>query len=89
MRRVVITGMGIVSCLGNDLQTVTEALKTGKSGIRFNETYRELGLRSQISGVPQIDLSEHIERKARRFMGDAAAYAYVAMKNAIVEAGLT
>lgn len=89
MRRVVITGMGIVSCLGNDLQTVTEALKTGKSGIRFNETYRELGLRSQISGVPQIDLSEHIERKARRFMGDAAAYAYVAMKNAIVDAGLT
>jgi len=89
MRRVVITGMGIVSCLGNDLTTVAQALKAGKSGIRFNEEYKEHGLRSQIAGVPDIDLSEHIDRKARRFMGDAAAYAYVSMQNAIADAGLT
>lgn len=88
MRRVVITGMGIVSCLGNDLATVTAALKAGQSGIRFNEEYKERGLRSHVSGIPEIDLSEHIDRKARRFMGDAAAYTYVAMQNAIADAGL-
>lgn len=89
MRRVVITGMGIVSCLGNDLATVAQALKAGKSGIRFNEEYKERGLRSQIAGVPDIDLSEHIDRKARRFMGNAAAYTFVAMQNAIADAGLS
>lgn len=89
MRRVVITGMGIVSCLGNDLTTVAQALRTGKSGIRYNEEYKERGLRSQIAGVPDIDLSEHIERKARRFMGNAAAYTFVAMQNAIADAGLS
>lgn len=89
MRRVVITGMGIVSCLGNDLTTVAQALKAGKSGIRFNEEYKERGLRSQIAGVPDIDLSEHIDRKARRFMGNAAAYTFVAMQNAIADAGLS
>lgn len=89
MRRVVITGMGIVSCLGNDLETVTQALKTGKSGITFNPEYQERGLRSHVAGIPEIDLSEHIDRKARRFMGDAAAYAYVAMQSAITDAGLS
>src|SRR5690625_514627 len=89
MRRVVITGMGIVSCLGNDLTTVAQGLKAGKSGIRFNEEYKERGLRSQIAGVPDIDLSEHIDRKARRFMGNAAAYTFVAMQNAIADAGLS
>lgn len=88
MRRVVITGMGIVSCLGNDLETVTQALKTGKSGIKFNPEYQERGLRSHVAGIPEIDLSEHIDRKARRFMGDAAAYAYVAMQSAITDADL-
>lgn len=88
MRRVVITGMGIVSCLGNDLDTITKALKEGRSGISFQEEYEEVGMRSHIAGVPEIDLKSLIDRKAFRFMGDAAAYAYVAMQNAIEHAGL-
>lgn len=87
-RRVVITGMGVVSCLGNTKHTVLDSLKEGRSGIRFNETFRDMGLRSQVSGSVDIDLAEHIDRKARRFMGDAAAYAYVAMRDAIQDAGL-
>ncbi len=89
MRRVVITGMGIVSCLGNDADTVTQSLKEGRSGIRFNEKYKEMGMRSQVAGVPEINLDELIDRKARRFMGDSAAYAYVAMQQAIADAGLS
>ncbi|HLR17662.1 MAG TPA: beta-ketoacyl-ACP synthase I [Alcanivoracaceae bacterium] len=89
MRRVVITGMGIVSCLGNDLDTVTDALKNGRSGISFQEEYEKVGMRSHVAGVPDIDLKSLIDRKAFRFMGDAAAYAYVAMQNAIKHAGLT
>lgn len=89
MRRVVITGMGIVSCLGNDLDTVTDALKNGRSGISFQEEYEKVGMRSHVAGVPDIDLKSLIDRKAFRFMGDAAAYAYVAMQNAIEHAGLT
>lgn len=89
MKRVVITGLGIVSCLGNDKATVTESLRLGRSGIRFNETYRDLGFRSHVSGRPDIDLEALIDRKAKRFMGEAAAYAYVAMQNAIADAGLT
>ncbi|MDX1803100.1 MAG: beta-ketoacyl-ACP synthase I [Alcanivorax sp.] len=88
MRRVVITGMGIVSCLGNDTDTVTRSLREGLSGIRFKEEYREMGMRSQIAGTPEIQLDELIDRKPRRFMGDAAAYAYVAMQQAITDAGL-
>ena len=88
MRRVVITGMGIVSCLGNDKQSVTDALRQGRSGISFSETFAEMGLRSHVCGSVNIDLEERIERKARRFMGDAAAYAYVAMADAIADAGL-
>ena len=88
MRRVVITGMGIVSCLGNDKQTVINALRQGRSGISFNESFAEMGLRSHVCGSVDIDLEERIERKARRFMGDAAAYAYVAMQDAITDAGL-
>ncbi|HET6628215.1 MAG TPA: beta-ketoacyl-ACP synthase I [Woeseiaceae bacterium] len=87
-RRVVITGLGVVSCLGNSREAVLESLKAGRSGIRFNATFQEMGLRSQVSGSVDIDLSEHIDRKARRFMGDAAAYAYVAMRDAIQDAGL-
>ena len=89
MRRVVITGMGIVSCLGNTSESVLESLRMGKSGITFNEDFKEIGLRSHVCGSVDIDLSEHIERKVKRFMGDAAAYAYVAMQRAIDDAGLT
>ena len=88
MRRVVVTGMGIVSCLGNDLESVSAALRSGESGIRFQADYAEMGLRSQVAGVPQIDLDAEIDRKQKRFMGDAAAYSYVAMRNAIADAGL-
>ena len=89
MRRVAVTGLGLISCLGNDSESVLESLQHGKSGITFNEGFKEMGLRSQVCGSVDIDLSEHIGRKARRFMGDAAAYAYVAMQNAIDDAGLT
>lgn len=89
MKRVVITGMGITSCLGNDKATVLDALKNGKSGIRYNESYAEHGFRSQVSGSVNIDLSEHIDRKILRFMGDAAGYAYLAMQQAIADAGLS
>jgi len=88
MRRVVVTGMGIVSCLGNDQASVTNALRTGTSGIGFREKYAELGMRSQVGASPSIDLKESIDRKKLRFMGAAAAYAYVAMENAITDAGL-
>jgi 3-oxoacyl-[acyl-carrier-protein] synthase-1 len=88
VRRVVITGIGIVSCLGNDKATVTDSLRHGRSGIRFRPEYAERGLRSQVAGVVDIDLEALIDRKARRFMGDAAAYAYVAMQQAIEDAGL-
>ncbi len=87
-RRVVITGLGVVSCLGNSREAVLESLREGRSGIRSNEKFREMGLRSQVSGSVDLDLSEHIDRKVRRFMGDAAAYAYVAMRDAIADAGL-
>jgi len=88
MRRVVITGLGVVSCLGNSRQTVLESLKAGRSGIRSNEVFKEYGLRSQIAGSVDIDIESHIDRKVRRFMGDAAAYAYIAMQQAIEDAGL-
>lgn len=89
MRRVVVTGLGIVSCLGNDRQAVLEALKEGRSGIRFKEEYAERGFRSQVAGVVDIDLDALIDRKLRRFMGDAAAFAYVSMAQAIEDSGLT
>ncbi|APX94576.1 beta-ketoacyl-[acyl-carrier-protein] synthase I [Halomonas sp. 1513] len=89
MRRVVVTGLGIVSCLGNDQHQVLDALKAGRSGIRFKDEYAERGFRSQVAGVVDIDLDALIDRKLRRFMGDAAAYAYVSMVQAIEDAGLT
>ena len=88
MRRVVVSGMGVVSCLGNTKESVTESLRAGKSGIRFNESFAEMGLRSQVCGSVDIDLAERIDRKKLRFMGDAASYAYLAMEEAIVDAGL-
>lgn len=88
MRRVVVTGMGLVSCLGNTKEAVLESLRHTRPGITFNEKFAEMGLRSQVCGSVDIDLGEHIDRKVRRFMGDAAAYTYVAMQKAIDDAGL-
>ena len=88
MRRVVVTGMGLVSCLGNTLESVSTSLRKGISGIRLVPEYAELGLRSRVAGAPEIDLEASIDRKLKRFMGDAAAYAYVAMRSAIAHAGL-
>ncbi len=88
MKRVVITGTGIVSCIGNDSAAVTASLRESRSGIRAMPKFAEMGLRSQVAGVPQIDLEAVIDRKHLRFMGDAAAYAHVSLANAIAEAGL-
>jgi 3-oxoacyl-[acyl-carrier-protein] synthase-1 len=88
MKRAVITGQGIISCLGNDKESVTNALRDGRSGISFREDYRELGMRSHVAGVPDIIPKEHIDRKQLRFMGNAAAYAYMSMQQAIADAGL-
>jgi len=89
MRRVVVTGMGIVSCIGNDKETVVNALRESKSGISFQEDYQERGFRSHVAGAVDIDKSEFIDRKTQRFMGDAAAFAYIAMQQAIKDAGLS
>ena len=88
MRRVVVTGMGIVSCLGDAADTVSHALQELSSGIRAMPDYAARGLRSQVAGAPQVELDAVIDRKLRRFMGDAAAYAYLAMRSAIADAGL-
>ncbi len=89
MKRVVVTGMGIVSCLGNDKNAVLDALRAGRSGIKFQETYKEMGFRSHVAGSIDINLSELIDRKILRFMGDAAAFAYLSMQQAIADSGLT
>ena len=89
MRRVVVTGLGIVSCLGNDRHQVLDALKSGRSGIRFKDDYAERGFRSHVAGSVDIDLDALVDRKLRRFMGDAAAYAYVSMAQAIEDSGLS
>lgn len=88
MRRIVVTGLGITSCLGNDADTVSAALREGRSGIRHLPEYAELGLRSQLGGKPDIDLDAQIDRKQKRFMGDAAAFAHIALRDAIADAGL-
>ncbi|MBS99399.1 MAG: beta-ketoacyl-[acyl-carrier-protein] synthase I [Oceanospirillaceae bacterium] len=89
MRRVVVTGMGIVSCLGNDKEAVLNSLKEGRSGIKYQPEYADLGFRSQVAGSVDIDLDSLIDRKLRRFMGNAAAYAYVAMDQAVEDSGLS
>lgn len=89
MKRVVISGLGIVSSIGNNAQEVLASLKTGSSGITRSESFAEVGLRSQVWGKPEIDVKEHIDRKAMRFMGDASAYTYIAMEQAIEDAKLT
>ncbi len=88
MRRVVITGLGVISPIGNNAQEVTESLRAGRSGISFQPAYAEHGFRSQIAGVPQIDLAANIDKRQMRFMGPTAAYAYLAMQQAIEDAGL-
>ena len=87
--RVVVTGLGIVSCLGNDAGSVRKSLFDGRSGISLRQDHVDAGMRSQIAGTPQIDLSEHIDRKQWRFMGDAAGYAYLSLQQAIAQAGLS
>ena len=88
-KRIVITGLGIVSCLGNDAETVTQSLYEGRSGIRVNQEQIDVGMRSHIAGAPDIDIADLIDRKQLRFMGDAAAYAYIAMQRAIEDSGLS
>ena len=87
-KRVVVTGLGIVSSLGNNAEEVTSSLKQGKSGISYNAAQEEIGMRSWVSGKPDIDLSECIDRKQWRFMGDAAGYAFLSMEQAIADSGL-
>lgn len=89
LRRVAVTGLGIVSPIGNNAGEVVESLRAGRSGIVFCEEYAERGFRSHVHGAPVIDLDDHIDRKLRRFMGDGSAYNYVAMQEAIASAGLS
>ena len=89
MRRAVITGLGIVSCLGNDRESVTKSLREGISGIRRREDFVEMGLRCHVGAVLDIDPKEHIDRKVLRFMGASASYAYIATDRAIADAGLS
>ena len=88
MRRVVVTGMGIVSSIGNNTQEVVASLREAKSGITAASTYRDMGFRSQVEGSLKIDLDATVDRRARRFMGDGAAYCWVAMNQAIADSGL-
>ena len=88
MRRVVVTGLGIVSCIGNTKDDVLTSLREGFSGLSFSEEYKELGFRSHVYGKPDIDLDARVDRRARRFMGDGAKYNYVAMQDAIEDSGL-
>jgi 3-oxoacyl-[acyl-carrier-protein] synthase-1 len=87
VERVVVTGLGIISCLGNDAESVSHALFNGASGISQRQDHIDAGMRSHIAGTPNIDLSEHIDRKQWRFMGDAAGYAYLSLQQAIAQAG--
>ncbi|MCQ8877237.1 beta-ketoacyl-ACP synthase I [Pseudoalteromonas shioyasakiensis] len=89
MRRAVITGIGVVSSIGNNKEEVLESLKAGKSGIAFNQEFADYKLRSNVSGQIDIDVKEFVDRKAMRFMGDAAAYSYISMQQAIEDAGLS
>jgi 3-oxoacyl-[acyl-carrier-protein] synthase-1 len=88
MRRVAVTGLGIVSSIGNNANEVTDSLKQGRSGITFCEEYSDMGFRSHVHGSLKLDPSDHIDRKLLRFMGDGAAYTYMAMEEAIADSGL-
>ena len=89
MRRVVVTGMGIISCIGNDLDVVEQSLRLGRSGLKYVSEYAELGLRSCVAGIPDISDEPVIDRKYRRFMGDAAIYAHHAMRRALEDSHLS
>jgi len=88
MRRVVVTGLGIVSSIGNNKAEVLDSLRQGRSGITFSEVYRDMGFRSQVHGSLKIDPDQAVDRRWRRFMGDGAAYNYIAMQEAIADSGL-
>lgn len=89
MRRVVVTGMGVVSPIGDDVTQVTQSLRDGRSGIVFCDEYAERGFRSHVHGAPTVSFDDRIDRKLRRFMGDGAAYGYIAMSEAIADSGLS
>ena len=89
LRRVAVTGLGIVSPIGANATEVTDSLKAGRSGIVHADVYEEIGFRSHVHGAPDVDFDNHIDRKLRRFMGDGAAYNYIAMAEAIADSGLT
>ena len=88
MKRVVVTGIGIVSCLGNNQEEVYQSLLNSKSGISFSEEYKEHNLKSHVHGKPNIKVEEHVDRKTMRFMGSGSAYNYIAMKEAVKDSGL-
>ncbi len=88
MKRVVVTGIGIISCIGNDQDEVTQSLKDGKSGIVFSPKYAEMGFRTHVHGQPNINLTEKIDRRLLRFMGEGSAYNYLAMEQAVQDSGL-
>ena len=88
MRRVVVTGIGIVSCLGNNQKEVYDSLLNSKSGISFAEEYKEHNLKSHVHGKPNIKLEDYVDRKTIRFMGSGSAYNYIAMKEAVEDSGL-
>jgi 3-oxoacyl-[acyl-carrier-protein] synthase-1 len=88
MKRVVVTGLGIVSSIGNNQKEVVDSLRQGRSGITFSKVYEALGFRSHVHGAINIDLDAFIDRKIKRFMGDGAAFNYIAMQQAIDDSGL-
>ena len=88
MKRVVVTGLGVISCIGNDQDEVTQSMKDGKSGIVFSPKYEEMGFRTHVHGQPNVNLEEKIDRKLLRFMGDGAAYNYLSMEQAVQDSGL-
>ena len=88
MRKAVITGLGIVSCIGNNKRDVVKSLRTGSSGITFSDEFAEMGFRSQVWGKPEIEIADYIDRRDRRFMGEGAAFNYIAMQQAIEDSGL-
>ena len=89
MRKAVITGLGIVSCIGNNKPDVIKSLRCGSSGITFSDEFADMGFRSHVWGKPEIDITDYIDRRDRRFMGEGAAYNYIAMQQAIEDSGLS
>ena len=88
MKRVVVTGIGVVSCLGNNQKEVYQSLLNSKSGITFSEEYKEYNLKSNVHGKPNINLEDHVDRKVIRFMGPGSAYNYISMSEAVKDSGL-